>query len=135
VTVRDVKVKVLIGSVVALLLVGVGLSVAYIAHLHRKELRYKTQDTLLRAMPATATAELQARGYPLSAPLQCRSMPDATRKKMRVACTGSSPKAKLIQVIGAAETKVQEQYFTILVNGRPLVQNVSCLGADCHPKD
>jgi hypothetical protein len=128
-------VKVYIGALCALILVGCVIAIAYIALVDHKELRHHTQAQLLRAIPGTATAELRARGLTLSEPLNCWSMAEATSKKMRVACAGKTTRAERVQVIGAAESKVQEEYFTILVDGRPLVQNAECLGADCHPKD
>jgi hypothetical protein len=129
-------VKVYIGALGALILVGCAVAIGYlILFAHQKELRYHNQAQLLRAIPITATAELRARGVTLSGPLRCWNMREATPKKMRVACTGKTPKDEKIQVIGAAEVKVQEEYYTILVEGRPLVRNVGCLGADCHPKD
>ncbi|HEY7487309.1 MAG TPA: hypothetical protein VH912_22830 [Streptosporangiaceae bacterium] len=42
---------------------------------------------------------------------------------------------RAVQVFAAAEDKTKDQYFTILVNGRPVVQNAGCLGADCRKKD
>ena len=111
-----------------------GPALVYVTMFDHKELRYGTQAALLAAMPGTATGELKARGVALSAPLGCWDMPEATPKNLRVACEGRSTTARRVQVIGAAETKAVTQYFTILVDGRPLVQNVSCLGADCHAK-
>ena len=128
--------KVYIGALGALILVGCVIAIAYITLAdHHKELRHQTQAQLLQAIPGTATAELRARGVTLSQPLNCWSMAGATPKKMRVACAGKTIRAERIQVIGAAESKVQEEYFTILVDGRPLVQNAGCLGTDCHAKD
>ena len=100
-----------------------------------KELRYKTQAALLRAVPTTAADELRARGVRLAAPLSCTSMPEASKEKLRVACTGRAAGKQPIQVIAAGETETQEHYYTILVNGRPLVQNADCLGADCREQD
>jgi hypothetical protein len=100
-----------------------------------KQLKYRTQAALLRAVPVTAAAELRARGVRLTAPLACTSMPEATKKKMRVACTGMAQGRKAVQVVGAGETRTQDHYFTILVGGRPVVQNAACLGADCRGKD
>jgi hypothetical protein len=129
-------VKVYIGALGALILVGCTVAIGYLTlFAHHKELRHHTQAQLLKAIPVTASAELRSRGYTLSQPLRCWNMKEATPQKMRVACAGTSARDEKIQVIGAAETKVKEEYFTILVNGRPLVQNVACLGADCHPKD
>jgi hypothetical protein len=133
VTLRHVKVY--IGALGALILVGCAIAIGYITLADHRELRHHTQAQLLQAIPGTATAELRARGLTLSKPLNCWSMAGATPKKMRVACAGQTIRSERIQVIGAAESKVQEEYFTILVDGRPLVQNAGCLGADCHAKD
>jgi hypothetical protein len=103
--------------------------------LSAKELRYGTQAALLRAVPTTAAAELRARGVRLAKPLSCASMPGATKKKMRVSCTGKTPQNQPIEVIASGEDETQDHYFTILVNGRPLVQNADCLGTDCQKKD
>jgi uncharacterized protein HemX len=43
-----------------------------------KQLKYRTQAALLRAVPVTAADELRARGVRLTAPLACTSMPEAT---------------------------------------------------------
>jgi hypothetical protein len=100
-----------------------------------KQLKYRTQAALLRAVPVRAADELRARGVQLTAPLACTSMPEATKKKMRVACTGMAQGRKAVQVVAAGETRTQDQYYTILVGGRPVVQNADCMGADCRHKD
>jgi hypothetical protein len=128
---RDVKI--LVGAVAAVV-AGVAVALVYAGFVGGKELRYRSQAALLAAMPAMATGELTARGMPLTAPLGCWSMPEARPKKMRVACMGQTARGKRIQVIGAAEESVKEQYFTILVDGHPVVQNAKCLGADCRRK-
>lgn len=97
-----------------------------------KELRHKTQTALLAATPVTAGDELRSRGLYLARPLACQSMPGFTKRRMRVSCLGRTTDAKRVQVIAAAEDRVKQEYFTILLNGRPLVQNVHCLGADCR---
>jgi hypothetical protein len=99
-----------------------------------KQLRYRTQAALLSAVPVTATAELHARGVRLTAPLACGSMPGATMQKMRVGCTGMAKGRRAVQVVAAGQARTRDQYFTILVAGRPVVQNAGCLGADCHKK-
>lgn len=100
-----------------------------------KQLRYRTQAALLRAVPVTAADELRARGVRLTGPLACSSMREATKKKMRVACTGMAQGNKAVQVVAAGEARTQDQYYTILVGGRPVVQNVGCMGADCRHKE
>lgn len=126
-------VKTFIGAAVAVVVIGVGVAFAVFL-LGGKELRYKTQAELLAAAPKIASAELHARGHRLTMPLACRNMPGATKSSMRVSCVGATAKKERVMVIGTAEDEVKEEYFTILVNGRPLVQNVNCLGADCRAK-
>jgi hypothetical protein len=129
-------VKVYIGALGALIVAGCAVAIGYLTlFAHPKELRHHNQAQLLAAMPVTATAELRHRGFVPRKPLHCWNMREAAPKKMRVACSGTTTKSERIQVIGAAEAKKKEEYFTILIDGRPLVQNVGCLGADCHPKD
>jgi hypothetical protein len=126
-------VKTFIGVAAAVVIVGIGVAFAVFL-LGGKELRYKTQAELLAAAPKIASDELYARGHRLSTPLACRNMPGSTKSSMRVSCVGTTAKKQRVMVIGAAEDEVKEEYFTILVNGRPLVQNVNCLGADCRVK-
>ena len=119
------------GAVVVALAVGLGF---WLFGWH-KELRYRTQAALLQAVPGTAADELRARGVRLTTPLACTSMPEATKKKLRVACTGTAQGRKAVQVVAAGDTKTKDHYFTILVGGRPVVQNADCMGADCRRKD
>lgn len=126
------KVKVFFGVLDAVLMTGVGVTLVDVTFFDKQDVRYKDQAALLAAMPYTATGELTARGLRLAAPLECWSMPEATPQKLRVACSGRTTEAKPILVIAAGEQRVRRQYFTILVDGRPVVQNTSCLGADCH---
>lgn len=120
--------------VAALVVAGVAVALVYVSFVDHKELRYKTQAALLAAIPHTATGELAKRGVTLAGPLGCWSMPEATPRKLRVACMGQTVKGKRVKVIGAGEHKVQEEYFTILVDGHPLIKNAGCLGADCRPR-
>jgi len=127
-------VKVFIGAAAGILVAGVAAALVYVSFFDHRELRYKTEGALLAAMPTTAAAELTSHNVALSEPLGCWALPEATPKKLRVACEGRTTKASRVQVIGAAEKKTVQQYFTILVDGKPLVQNAGCLGDDCHPK-
>jgi hypothetical protein len=124
-------VKRFIGVAAAVVVCGISAAVAVFLF-GGKELRHKTQAELLAAVPKIASDELYARGRHLSLPLACRNMPGSTKRSMRVSCVGTTAKKERVMVLGAAEDEVKEEYFTILVNGRPLVQNVNCLGADCH---
>jgi hypothetical protein len=118
-------------AVAAVLAVGLG----FLLFGSHKQLRYRTQAALLQAVPVTAADELRARGVRLTAPLACTSMPEATKVKLRVACTGMAQGRKVVQVVATGETKTQDHYFTILVGGRPVVQNADCMGADCRRED
>jgi hypothetical protein len=124
-------VKRFIGVAAAVVICGIGAAVAVFLF-GGKELRYKTQAELLAAVPKIASDELYTRGRHLSLPLACRNMAGATKRSMRVSCVGMTAKKERVMVIGAAEDETKDEYFTILVNGRPLVQNVNCLGADCR---
>lgn len=126
--------KILIGAAAGVVAVGAAGGAAYFVFFD-KELRYQTQAELRAATPQLATAELRARGHTLSAPLACRDMPGWTKQKMRVRCDGRTTRRERVQVLGAAEDKVKEEYFTILLNGRPVVQNAGCLATDCPKKD
>lgn len=128
-------VKILIATVVGLLLVAAAIGVMYVTLFDNKELRYKTQAKLRAAIPATAADELRARGHALRTGLSCQDLSGWTKKSMRVSCTGTTASKASVQVIGTGEEKTQEQYYTILLDGRPLVQNKGCLGADCRKKD
>ncbi|ROO91308.1 hypothetical protein EDD29_9061 [Actinocorallia herbida] len=93
--------------------------------------RYENQAAMLKAVPSAAKAELGTRGQPLAGELVCESMEGASAEKLLVKCTGETTAKKPVQVFGAALAKSAREYYTILVGGRPLVKNASCLGADC----
>lgn len=116
-------VLVLAGGGVALLLTG------------REELRYQTQSALRKALPVTAAAELQQRGVTLAAPLKCEDLPGWTKSKLRVSCTGTTSDDKPVEVLASGEEETSESYYTILVDGRPVVENATCLGADCREQE
>ena len=99
-----------------------------------RELRHKNQAELRAATPTMAGDELRMRGHHLARPLVCQDMPGATKRHMRVSCSGATTDHTRVLVIGTAEDKVKEEYFTILLGGRPLVQNVECLGPNCRPQ-
>jgi hypothetical protein len=129
--IASTRAKYLIVAVISCLVLGAAVALGFFLF-GGKELRYTTQAALLRAVPPTATDELRTRGVQLAAPLSCASIPGATPKRMRVACTGKANGGRRVQVFGAGEDKTQDQYFTILVDGHPIVQNAGCLGADCR---
>ena len=129
------KIFIRVGIPCAAVALALAVGLGFLLFGSHKELRYRTQAALLRAVPVTAADELRARGVRLTAPLACSSMPEATKKKMRVACTGMAQGHKAVQVVAAGEARTQDQYYTILVGGRPVVQNAGCMGADCRHKD
>jgi len=126
------SVKVLIGAVTAAIVLGAAGVTAYFAFFDGPKPRYETQAALRSALPVMAAAELQARGHPLSGPLTCTDLPGWNKHKLRVRCSGTTAARKPVQVIGAVEHAAAREYFTILIDGRPLVQNAPCLGADCR---
>jgi len=129
-------VRLLIGAIAAAIIATVGVGVlAYSAMTDEKELRHPTQAQLRRALPELAAAELKARGHPLKSPLTCTDMAGWTARKMRVQCTGQTAAGLPVEVYGAAEKDTVTEYFTILVDGRPVVQNAPCLAADCRSED
>jgi hypothetical protein len=128
------KKTLVLGSAALLVLALVGGGTAFLLA-GRGELQYKTQSALRRAMPVTAAAELHQRGVTLASPLKCADLPGWTKTKMRVSCTGTTSDQKPVEVLGTGEQDTHKSYDTILVNGRPIVENASCLGADCRKND
>ncbi|MWK34303.1 hypothetical protein GEV43_09775 [Actinomadura sp. J1-007] len=126
--------KALVLGVAAVLMVGAAAAVAYVTLIDSKELRYKTQASLRGALPTAAAAELRARGISLKTPLSCTDVPGWTKRKMRASCTGTTDDKRTVHVIGSGEDATRANYYTILVGGRPLVQNATCLGGDCKKK-
>ncbi|RFS85060.1 hypothetical protein D0T12_13095 [Actinomadura spongiicola] len=123
-----------LGSAGLLVLVLVGGGVAFLLT-GREELQYKTQSALRAALPVTAAAELREHGVSLASPLKCEDLPGWTKTKMRVSCTGTTSDKKTVEVLGSGEQETRKSYYTILVDGRPVVENKPCLGADCRAKD
>ncbi|TDD84075.1 hypothetical protein E1293_13625 [Actinomadura darangshiensis] len=128
------KKALILGAAGLLVLIAVG-GGAYLLLSGRDELQYKTQAALRKALPVTAAAELHKRGVDLGSPLKCDDLPGWTKKKMRVSCTGTTSDKKPVKVLGSGEEETHKAYYTILVDGRPVVQNASCLGADCVRKE
>ncbi|MFI0452412.1 hypothetical protein [Actinomadura sp. 6N118] len=137
VAVKDNQVKAIALGVVALalVLIGVAAAIVYATFIDTKELRYQTQAKLLNSTKTTADAELRSRGVTLSTALNCTHMPGWTNAKLRVACTGTTADKKAVQVLASGERKKQEHYYTILVDGRPIVENAHCLGPDCRKQN
>lgn len=122
--------KILIGALAAAACVGIAVAAA--ALLLGGGIRYESQAAMLKRMPAVAKAELTTRGQHLAGPLVCESMEGASQEKLLVRCSGETTARKPVRVFGAAMAKPQREYYTILVDGRPLVKNAPCLGADCE---
>lgn len=125
------KKALILGSAALAVLVLAG-GAAFLVLSGGEELKYKTQSALRKALPVTAAAELHQRGVTLAAPLKCADLPGWTKQKLRVSCTGATSDKKPVEVIGSGETETHKASYTILVDGRPVVQNASCLGADCR---
>ncbi|MCD0447715.1 hypothetical protein LO762_00670 [Actinocorallia sp. API 0066] len=122
--------KILIGALSAALVLG--LAVAIPLALRGEGTRHADQAAMLRAVPAAAKAELGGRGQPLEGALACESMEGASADRLLVRCTGQTAAKKPVHVFGAAMPSARREYYTILVDGRPLVKNAPCLGADCE---
>lgn len=133
-------VKLIIGTVIALATAGIATGVGYIALVGNggqgqpPKPRYTTQAALLGATPIRAADALREHGHDLTGPLVCRDLPGVTARRLRLTCAGTTTTRRNVQVIAAADVSRRAEYYTILVGGRPLVQNVTCLGADCHRK-
>ncbi|GAA2630208.1 hypothetical protein SMC26_42665 [Actinomadura fulvescens] len=132
---RNNRVRMIVLGIVALVVAGAAAAViAYATLVDTKELRYRSQSKLLASTGAIAGAELQTRGMTLGTALSCRHMPGWTKAKMRVSCTGTTADKKAVQVFASGERAKKEHYYTILVNGRPIVENAPCLGPDCRKR-
>ncbi|TDC90796.1 hypothetical protein E1285_14165 [Actinomadura sp. 7K507] len=127
--------KALILGAAALLVLVVAGGGAFLLLSGGDELNYKTQAALRKALPVTAAAELQQRGVKLASPLECEDLPGWTKEKLRVSCSGTTTDKKPVKVIGSGEQETAESNYTILVNGKPLVENAPCLGADCDNQE
>ncbi|MFF5264741.1 hypothetical protein ACFY4C_37960 [Actinomadura viridis] len=124
--------RILVAGLTGLLVAGVVAAIAVVWLTGSKELRYPTQAALRGALGARATDELRQRGITLTQGLICKDMPGWTKEKMRAHCLGMTAAKKNVLVIGTGEDKTREHHFTILVDGRPVVENARCLGSDCR---
>ncbi|GAA3201588.1 hypothetical protein [Actinocorallia longicatena] len=122
--------KLLVAGIGGMIVTGLVVAVAML-FVFNKSLRYETQAEMLAAVPKTAQAELDTRGHKLAQPLACHTMEQATEKQMLVNCEATTADRKRVQVFGAALAASQDEYYTILVGGKPIVKNAHCLGADC----
>ncbi|GAA2132163.1 flagellar basal body-associated FliL family protein [Actinomadura napierensis] len=125
------KKALILGSAVLLVLLVAG-GAAWLMVTSGGELQYKTQAALRKALPTKAADELTTRGLKLQSPLKCANLPGWTKRSMRVSCTGATADNKQVKVLGSGEQASKRNYFTILVDGRPVVENAQCLGAACH---
>jgi hypothetical protein len=128
------KKALILGSAGLLVLIAVG-GGAFLLLSGRDELTYKTQAALRKALPVTAAAELHKRGVTLASPLKCEDLPGWTKTRMRVSCTGTTSDRKPVKVLGSGEQETSENRYTILVGGRPVVENAPCLGSDCAKEE
>ncbi|MCP2337076.1 hypothetical protein [Actinomadura rupiterrae] len=128
------RMKALVMGTVAVTVTVVAAGVVYLTFFNGKELRYKTQNALRAGTARSGGTELARRGVALTSGLTCADEPGWTKRKMRVTCTSTTADHRPVQVIGAGEDETQAQYYTILVGGRPIVQNADCLGTDCRKK-
>lgn len=127
----DRKKILILGAAVLLALALAGGAVAYLVFGGEK-LTYETQPALRKALPVTAAAELSRRGVELAEPLRCVDLPGRTEDKLRVSCSGTTSDKQPVTVFGSGNRKTAESHYTILIAGKPIVENAPCLGADCH---
>ncbi|MFC4910815.1 hypothetical protein [Actinomadura gamaensis] len=128
------RTRALVMGTLAVVVAGFAAGAAYLTVSGSKELRYPSQKALRTGVARVGGAELARRGVTLTSGLTCADAPGWTKEKMRVSCTASTADHRPVQVIGAGEDATQTQYYTVLVNGRPIVQNADCLGTDCAKK-
>jgi hypothetical protein len=132
--VKITRVKGMALGLAGLAVLGAVAAIAYVFLTDSKELRYPTQSALRGALGATAADELRSRGIALRKDLTCQDLPGWTKLKLRAGCHGSTADKKPVQVIGTGEDETREHHYTILVDGRPVVENARCLGADCRKR-
>ncbi|TDC67445.1 hypothetical protein E1200_14965 [Actinomadura sp. GC306] len=124
---------ILAAAALVVLVLGGGIA-AYLVF-RGEELTYQTQAALRKALPETAAAELHERGVKLAGPLKCGDLPSRTKDKLRVSCSGTTSDEKPVAVFGSGERETAESHYTILVAGKPVVENAPCLGADCRGEE
>ncbi|GLZ14444.1 hypothetical protein Acsp04_46790 [Actinomadura sp. NBRC 104425] len=126
------RVRAMVVGIAALAVVSAVTGVVYLVLAGRGGPRYGSQEELRRVLPRTAADELRARGIGLLGALRCRDIPGWTEDRLRVGCEGVTGDRRPVQVIGTGDERTRRNYFTILVDGRPLVENSTCLGEDCR---
>jgi hypothetical protein len=128
------KKALILGTAVLLVLLAAG-GAAWLMVTSGGDLQYKTQAALRKALPTKAADELTVRGLKLQSPLKCENLPGWTKNRMRVSCSGTTADNKQVKVLGSGEQESKKNYFTILVDGHPVVENAQCLGAACHKQN
>jgi hypothetical protein len=96
-----------------------------------KELLYETEGALRAATNRSVPQELATRGHQIAGKLKCARQPGSTKSSIRLRCTGTTSAHKPVIVLASVEQDSEDSYFTILVDGRPVVENVRCLGQEC----
>lgn len=97
-----------------------------------KELLYETESSLLRATAKFAPQELATRGHQLTGRLRCGRQPGSAEGSIRVKCTGTTSTHKPVIVLASVELDSEDEYFTILVDGEPVIENARCLAQECR---
>jgi hypothetical protein len=130
--VKITRMRVVAASVTGMVVAGAVAAIAFVLMADSKELRYPTQAALRDSLAVTATDELRRRGIRLASALKCNDLPGWNNLSLRVGCEGTTTDRRPVQVIGTGEDRTKAHHFTILVDGRPVVQNAGCLGTDCN---
>jgi len=130
--VKITRMRVVAASVTGLVLAGAVAAIAFVVLSDSKELRYPTQTALRDSLATNATEELRRRGITLASELRCNDIQGWTKLRLRAGCRGSTTDKRPVQVIGTGEDRTKRHHFTILVDGRPVVENAECIGAGCR---
>lgn len=107
------------------------LVVAFATACGGKQLLHTTERSLLSAINRHVPQELAGRGHQFTGRLACARQPGSRKESIRVRCTGATKTKKPVIVLASIEEETEDEFFTILVDGRPVVQNVRCLAQDC----
>jgi hypothetical protein len=132
--VKITRMRIAVAAVSGLVVVGAAAALAIVLLTDSRQLRYPTQAALRDSLATSATAELRRRGITLGSKLSCADIPGWTKLRLRAGCRGSTSDRRPVHVIGTGEDRTKTHHFTILVDGRPVVENAGCLGDDCHRK-
>jgi hypothetical protein len=132
--VKITRMRIVAAAVSGVVVVGAAAVLAFVLLTDSRELRYPTQAALRDSLGASATAELHRRGITLGTKLTCADIPGWNKLRLRAGCHGSTSDKRPVHVIGTGEDRTKTHHFTILVDGRPVVENAACLGDDCRRK-